>query len=179
MAKARARLKGAALKKALSKVKVLILDIDGVMTDGRIFYVEGSGWGASYSVIDGFGIRCAIKAGIEVCVISGGSFISHKKRAELLGIKHAYFGDENKIVAFEKIKADLGVKDSDCAYVGDELFDIPVLTKVAFAASPPHAPKAVKDSVNYVTRNEGGFGCVREITDMLLEAKASHGKGGA
>lgn len=169
MAKARKMLKGAALKKALAKVKVLILDVDGVMTDGRIFYTEGTGWGAMYSVIDGFGIRCALKAGIEVCVISGGSFTSHKKRAELLGIKHAYFGDENKTHAFAKIKADLGVEDKDCAYVGDELFDIPVLEKVAFAAAPPHAPKAVKNAVNYLTKKAGGFGCVREITDLLLE----------
>lgn len=171
MPKARLKLKAAALKKAIKRVKVLILDVDGVMTDGRIFYTEGTGWGAMYSVIDGFGIRCAIKAGIQVCVISGGNFTSHKKRAETLGIAHAYFGSEDKIHAYEKIKADLGVTDSDCAYVGDELFDIPVLQKAAFAACPPHAPAAVKNAVNYVTKREGGFGCVREITDLLLEAK--------
>jgi 3-deoxy-D-manno-octulosonate 8-phosphate phosphatase (KDO 8-P phosphatase) len=171
MAKPRSKLKGSSLKKALARVKVLILDVDGVMTDGRIFYTEGAGWGAMYSVIDGFGIRCAIKAGIEVCVISGGNFTSHKKRAELLGIKHAYFGNEDKIHAYEKIKADLGVTDAECAYVGDELFDIPLLTRSAFAAAPPHAPLAVKKSVNYLTRREGGFGCVREITDLLLDSR--------
>lgn len=167
----RLKLKGAALKKALSKVKVLILDIDGVMTDGRIFWSEGIGWGAMYSVIDGFGIRCAMKAGIEVCVISGGSFVSHKERAKVLGITHAYFGDENKIVAFEKIKADLKVKDEDCAYIGDELFDIPVLERVSFAATPPHAPAAVKSVVHYITQKEGGHGCVRELTDLILECR--------
>lgn len=170
-AKSRAKLKGAALKKALSKVKVLILDIDGVMTDGRIFWSEGIGWGAMYSVIDGFGIRCLMKAGLEVCVISGGSFVSHKERAKVLGIRHAYFGDENKIVAFEKIKADLGVKDQDCAYIGDELFDIPVLERVSFAATPPHAPAAVKRVVHYITKKEGGHGCVRELTDLILECR--------
>lgn len=168
----RSKLKGASLKKALSKVKVLILDIDGVMTDGRIFWSDGVGWGAMYSVIDGFGIRCLQKAGIEVCFISGGSFVSHKERAKTLKIQHAYFGDENKIVAFEKILSDLNVTAADCAYMGDELFDIPVLERVSFAATPPHAPAAVKSSVHYVTKKEGGHGCVRELTDLILECRA-------
>jgi 3-deoxy-D-manno-octulosonate 8-phosphate phosphatase (KDO 8-P phosphatase) len=167
---AKKKLKGESLKKALAKVKVLILDMDGVMTDGRVFWTEGSGWGAAYSVIDGFGIRSAMKAGIEVCFISGGSLNSHRKRAEQLRIHHAYFGDENKLVAYGKIKADLKVTDADCAYVGDELFDIPVMEKAAFSAAPPHAPVAVKKAASYVTKREGGFGCVREITDMILEA---------
>lgn len=167
----RLKLKGTALRKALSKVKVLILDIDGVMTDGRIFWTEGTGWGAMYSVIDGFGIRRAMKAGIEVCVISGGSFTSHRKRAEVLGVTHAYFGDENKLIAFDKIKRDLGVTDKDCAYIGDELFDIPVLERVSFAATPPHAPEAVKRAAHYITKRPGGHGCVRELTDLILECR--------
>lgn len=165
------KLKGPALKKALAKIKVLILDMDGVMTDGRIFYTEGTGWGASYSVIDGFGMRLLMKAGIEVCFISGGSFLSHKKRAETLKIRHAYFGNEDKTGAYETIKADLKVSDADCAYVADELFDLPLLKQVGFAACPPHSPDAVKKIVHHITKKEGGFGCVREITDMILAAK--------
>jgi 3-deoxy-D-manno-octulosonate 8-phosphate phosphatase (KDO 8-P phosphatase) len=167
----RKKISGASVVKALAKIKVLILDIDGVMTDGRIFYTEGAGWGAMYSVIDGFGIRTLMRNGVEVCFISGGGFLSHKKRAESLNIRHAYFGDENKIVAYEKIKADLGVADEDCAYVGDELFDIPVLERVAFAATPPHSPPPVKDAAHYVTKKAGGFGCVREITDLIMASR--------
>jgi 3-deoxy-D-manno-octulosonate 8-phosphate phosphatase (KDO 8-P phosphatase) len=173
-AKSRPKLKAAAMAKALAKVKVLILDIDGVMTDGRIFWSNDIGWGAMYSVIDGFGIRTLMKAGVEVCVISGGNFVSHKKRAEVLKIQHAYFGDEDKIHAYEKILRDLKVTDADCAYIGDELFDIPVLQRVAFAATPPHAPEAVKKSVHYVTKKQGGFGCVRELTDAILAAREAH-----
>lgn len=172
----RKKLTGRAQIAALRKVKAVILDIDGVLTDGTIFYVEGTGWGARYSVIDGFGIKLLQRAGFEVCVISGGSFTSHKKRAESLGIKHAYFGDENKLHAFDTILRDLIVTADQCAYIGDELFDIPVLERVGFAATPPHAPAAVKAKVHYVTKKAGGFGAARELCDLIL---AAHTSGGA
>jgi len=166
------KLSAKVLKATLAKIKVLILDIDGVLTDGRIFYMEGTGWGASYSVIDGYGIRQLMKAGVEVCFISGGNFVSHRKRAELLGVKLAFFGNENKIGPYEEIKKTLSVTDKECLYVADELFDIPLLEKVAFAACPPHAPLKVKKVCNYITKREGGFGCAREVVDMILEARS-------
>lgn len=167
----RKKLSGKPLLNALKKIKVLILDVDGVMTDSRVFWTEGSGWGAFYSVIDGFGVKLLLRNGIEVCVISAGTFTSHKKRAEILGIKHAYFGDENKLHAFAEICGKLGVKESECAFVGDELFDIPVLERAGFAATPPHAPASVKKAVSYITKREGGNGAVRELCDLLLQAK--------
>lgn len=167
----RKKLTGKALQTALKKIKLVVFDIDGVMTDGSMFYVEGTGWGAHYNVIDGFGIKLLQRAGFEIGVISGGSFLSHKKRAESLQIKHAYFGDENKLHAFAKILADVGVTRDECAYMGDELFDIPVLQQVGFAATPPHAPATVKSSAHYVTKKPGGFGAVREVCELLLATK--------
>lgn len=169
--KARKKLTGKPLLTALAKIKVLILDIDGVMTDGRIFWADGTGWGAFYSVLDGFGIRSLMKAGVEVCMISGGGFTSHKKRAEILGVKHAYFGNEDKIASYEKIKSDLGVTDDDCAYMADELFDIPVLERVAFAATLPHAPEAVRALAHYIPKRPAGNGAVRELTDLILASR--------
>ena len=131
-------------KKNLARIRALLLDIDGVLTDGRIFFFECTGWTAAYSVIDGFGIKRIMQAGIEVGVISGGSFTSHRKRAEALGIKHIYLGNEDKTTAYNTIKKELGLKDEEIAYVGDELFDLPLLTQVGFAATVPHAPKVVK-----------------------------------
>lgn len=157
--------------KALQKTKVLILDIDGVLTDTKIFYVEGTGWGAHYSVLDGFGIKLLQRNGIEVAFITAGNFLSHRKRAEILGIKHAYFGDENKLVAYEKIRADLGVSEAECAYMGDELFDIPVLLTAGFAATPPHSSAEVKRAAHYVTKRKGGDGAVREVCDLILKAQ--------
>lgn len=174
MAKARKKLSGKALKAALKKIRVLIFDIDGILTDGKIFYTEGTGWGAHYSVIDGYGIRRLMKAGVPCAFISGGSFLSHKKRAEVLKIEHAYFGNEDKIGAYEKIKSDLGLKDEQCAYIADELFDIPVLERVGFAATVDHAPKEVKNVAHYITKRPGGNGAAREITDMLFELQEAN-----
>ena len=168
---ARKRLTRAAAVKALRGIKALLLDIDGVLTDTTVFYVEGTGWGAHYSVIDGFGIKALMRQGIEVCFISAGNFASHRKRAETLGVRHAYFGDEDKLRVYETIRRDLGVTEEECAYMGDELFDIPVLRTAGFAAAPPHALDPVKRAVHYVTRRQGGAGAVRELCDMILEAK--------
>ena len=158
----------AKLKSRLKKIKLLLLDIDGVLTDGRILWIEGTGWTSFYSVKDGFGIKRLMKAGIEVGLISGGNFPSMRKRAEVLGLKHVYLGDENKIVPYEKIKAEFKLKDEEIAFVGDEIFDLPVLEKVGFSATVPNAPAEVKSSVHYITKTAGGFGAVREITDLIL-----------
>ena len=171
LAKPRKKLTPKAAIKALKRTKVFILDIDGVLTDSRIFYIEGTGWGAFYSVIDGFGIKLLMRSGIEVCFISAGNFTSHRKRAEILGIRHAYFGDENKLHAYEAIRKDLKVTEEECAYMGDELFDIPVLLTAGFAATPPHSSAQVKSAVHYVTKRKGGMGAVREVCDLILEAK--------
>lgn len=168
---ARKKLSGKALEKALKGIRVLILDIDGVLTDCRVFYTEPAGWGAFYSVLDGFGIKLLKRNGLEVCFISAGNFLSHKKRAEILGIQHAYFGNEDKIHAFEKICKDLGVAPEQCAYMGDELFDIPVLERVGLSAAPPHATRKVMECVRYVTKAPGGNGAVREVCDLILRAQ--------
>lgn len=159
------------LKAKLKKIKILLLDIDGIMTDARILWIEGTGWTSFYNVRDGFGIRQLLKHGVEVGFISGGNFPSMRKRAEVLGVKHLHLGDENKVIPYEKIKAELGLKDEECAFMGDELFDLGVLRKVGFSASVPDAAAKVKKSVHYVTKRPGGAGAVREVIDMLMDAK--------
>lgn len=157
------------LRKKLAGIKTLLLDIDGVLTDGRILWIEGTGWTSFYSVKDGFGIKRLMRAGIEVGLISGGNFPSMRERAKVLGLKHVHLGNENKIVPYEKVKQELGLKDSEIAYVGDEIFDLPLLERVGFAATVPAAPAEIRSSVHYITREQGGFGAVREITDMILQ----------
>src|SRR3990167_3923616 len=115
------------LQEKIKKVRMLILDVDGVMTDGRIWWIEGTGWTRAFSVKDGYGIKLLMKAGIDVAVISGGDSKSVRERAQFLNIKHVYLGDENKLVALEKIRGATGLTNDQFAFVGDELFDIPVL----------------------------------------------------
>jgi 3-deoxy-D-manno-octulosonate 8-phosphate phosphatase (KDO 8-P phosphatase) len=165
------KLSPTALKARLKNLKVLILDIDGIMTDARIIWIEGTGWTSFYSVRDGFGIRQLMKNGIHVALISGGNFESMKKRAAVLKIEHVHLGDENKIVPYQKVKAALGVTDMECAFVGDELFDMPVLREVGFSATVKDGAPQVKKIVHFITKNPGGHGAVREITDMILQAK--------
>ncbi|HRK01742.1 MAG TPA: HAD hydrolase family protein [Oligoflexia bacterium] len=161
------------VQKRLKKIKLLALDIDGVMTDGRVFWVEGTGWTRQFSVKDGYGIKLIMKAGIDVAIISGGDSKSVRERANWLGIKHVYLGDENKIIAFDKIKKDTGLSSDQIAFVGDDLFDIPVLERVGFSATVPHAVPEVCAIVDYITRDIGGYGAVREICDLIRHAVES------
>jgi len=157
--------------KNLAQIRLVLLDIDGILTDGRITWIEGTGWTASYSVLDGFGIRLLHREGIEVGFISGGSFTSHRKRAESLSIKHIYLGNEDKIGAYKAIQLATGSNDQETAYMGDELFDIPLLERVGFAATVPHAAKEVKKVSHYITKAQGGFGAAREMINLILEAR--------
>lgn len=157
----------------LSKIRMLILDVDGVLTDGRIWWIEGTGWTRAFSVKDGYGMKLLMKAGIDLAIISGGDSKSVRERAQFLGIKHVYLGDENKLIALEKIMRDTGFKYEQLAFVGDDLFDIPVLEVVGFSATVPHAVYEVKKAVHYVTKEPGGSGGVREICDLIRKANVS------
>ena len=154
-------------KERLSSIRMLILDVDGVMTDGRIWWIEGTGWTRAFNVKDGYGLKLLMKEGFDIALISGGDSKSVRERAQFLGIKHVYLGDENKIVALEKIMKETGLKHDQLAFVGDDLFDMPVLKVVGFAATVPHAVPEVKEVVHYITVEAGGFGAVREIADLI------------
>jgi 3-deoxy-D-manno-octulosonate 8-phosphate phosphatase (KDO 8-P phosphatase) len=155
----------------LKKLRVLVLDVDGVLTDGRIFWVEGTGWTRFFSVKDGYGLKLLMKSGVQVGIISGGDSQSVRERGKFLGVQHIYLGDENKIVAYEKIKTAINAVDEEMAFVGDELFDIPVLKMAGFSATVPHAVHEVKAVVGYISSEQGGMGAVREIADMIRYAK--------
>jgi 3-deoxy-D-manno-octulosonate 8-phosphate phosphatase (KDO 8-P phosphatase) len=162
------------IQSKLKKIKLLLLDVDGVMTDGRIFWVEGQGWTRMFNVKDGYGLKILMQAGIDVGIISGGKSKDVELRAEFLKVKYVFLGDENKIVALDKIIASSGLDASQIAFVGDDLFDIPVLEKVGFSATVPHAVHQVKERVDYITEDEGGFGAVREVADAIRIAQG-HG----
>lgn len=157
--------------KRLRKIKLLALDIDGVMTNTRIFWLKNQGWTREFSVRDGYAVLMLMKAGLEVAVISAGESEDVRARMERLKIKRAHFGNEDKLPILERILTETGISFEETAYIGDELMDIPVLEKVGFAATVPHAVAAVKKRVDYVTATAAGNGVVREVADAIRAAQ--------
>jgi 3-deoxy-D-manno-octulosonate 8-phosphate phosphatase (KDO 8-P phosphatase) len=155
----------------LKKIRLLILDIDGVMTDGRIHWLDGHGWVRYFHTKDGYGLKVLMKCGIDVAVISGGDSKDVRTRMEFLKIKHVFLGDEDKLKALDKIVEATGLTTEQMAFMGDELFDIPVIERVGFSATVPHAVDPVKARVHYVTETPGGWGAVREIADAIRKAQ--------
>src|SRR5579885_1252244 len=126
-------LETADIQNRLKKVKLLILDVDGVMTDGRIFWLDGHGWTRHFHIKDGYGLKVLMKCGIQVAVISGGDSKDVRTRMEFLKIQHVFLGDEDKVKALEKIQKATGFALEEMAFMGDDLFDIPVMEKVGFS----------------------------------------------
>jgi 3-deoxy-D-manno-octulosonate 8-phosphate phosphatase (KDO 8-P phosphatase) len=157
-----------ALKVRVSRLSVMIFDIDGTLTDGRIFWVPNSGWTQMYSVRDGMGIKRLQEAGLEVAAISGGDSLSAQMRMQSLGIKHVHFGSQDKVAHFEKLLELLKVSAEHCGYMGDEVVDLPLLKAVGFSAAPPEAPDEVRAQVHYVAQRPAGFGAAREVCEFIL-----------
>jgi 3-deoxy-D-manno-octulosonate 8-phosphate phosphatase (KDO 8-P phosphatase) len=151
------------------KIKLLIMDVDGVLTDGG-FYVSNSGdISRKFNVLDGFGIRAAIKEGIELAIITGGKSDSIIHRSDYLGVKHVFMGREDKLsVYLESIKPVLKVKDEEVAFIGDDVYDIPLMEKVGISVTVPNAHEKVKKAAKYITSQRGGEGAVREVIDLII-----------
>lgn len=157
-------------KPDLSRVKLLILDVDGVLTDAKFNLTDTGESFRSYNMLDGYGIVQAIKKGLNIAVITGGDSLSIVKRCEMLGIKHLFLKTFDKEKVYEeKLKPLLNIEDSDVAYMGDDVFDIPLLKKVGVALSVPNAHPKVKEVAEYITTVPGGSGAVREIIDMIMD----------
>jgi 3-deoxy-D-manno-octulosonate 8-phosphate phosphatase (KDO 8-P phosphatase) len=157
-----------ALKQRVSRLSVMIFDIDGTLTDGRIFWVPNSGWTQMYSVRDGMGIKRLQEAGLEVAAISGGDSLSAQMRMQSLGIQHVHFGSVDKVAHFERLLGILQVKAEACGYMADELVDLPLLRAVGFSAAPPEAPDEVRAAVHLVSQRPAGHGAAREVCEFIL-----------
>ena len=155
----------------LERVRLLVLDVDGVLTDGSV-WIGGSGEEMKrFFIRDGYGIKLLQKLGIEIAVISGRHSEATLTRTRELGIEHVIQGNVDKIPAFEDLLKTLGLQDDEVAFVGDDWMDVPLLQRVGFAAAVADATKEARAVAHYVTVHPGGRGAVREITDMILDAK--------
>ena len=156
----------------LEKIKLCAFDVDGILTDGRIWWHgEEVGWNRYSHIRDGYGLVLLKRLGLKVGVITGGNSLSIDKRFhENLRLDFVYKGNEDKRSAFLQL-LEQGYKPEEILYMGDELFDIPLLKKAGFAATVPSASYEVKAVVDYITTCEAGQGAVREVIDMLRFAQ--------
>ena len=158
-----------ALKARVARLRLMIFDIDGTLTDGKLFWVPGSGWTQQYSVRDGMGIKRLQEAGLEVAAISGGDSLSAQMRMQSLGIKHVHFGSHDKVKNFENLLGLLKVEAANAGYMGDEVVDLPLLSAVGFSAAPPESPEEVRAAVHYVAQKPAGGGAAREVCEFILK----------
>lgn len=150
-------------------IRLLLLDVDGVMTDGRIVYDNQGVETKAFDVKDGHGLKLLQRAGVQVGIITGRESQVVAHRAKELGIEILYQGAKDKLVPYEEILESLGLIGEQVAYVGDDVVDLPVLRRVGFAATVADAVEDIKPYVDYVTTREGGRGAVREVCDYLLK----------
>ena len=154
------------------QVRLLIVDIDGVLTDGGLTFDNRGEEYKTFNSLDGHGIRMLLDCGIDVAVITGrkSGIVDH--RMGDLGVKHIYQGYRDKLPAFEKLLLDTGLKAEHVAYVGDDLADLPVMQRVGLAIAVQNAHSFVKQHCDWVTNSLGGIGAVREVTDFILHAQS-------
>lgn len=156
----------------LKKIKVACFDLDGILTDSHVWWAsEEVGFNRTFCIYDGYGMKLLMKAGIKVGVITGGNSVSVIKRTEQLGLDFCYAGNEDKRAAFLDVMKRYNVQADEILYMGDELFDIPLLKKAGFAATVPNACEEVREIVDYVTIKECGKGCAREVIDLVRYAQ--------
>ena len=159
------------LNEKSKKIKLILLDVDGVLTDGSIIFGESNQELKVFNIKDGLGIKLAQAGGIEIGIITGRTSEAVKKRADELAIKILYQGQRDKVKVYEQIKNDLGLKDDQIAYVGDDLSDLKLLQKVGFSITVNDACDEVKAEVDYIIKCPGGKGAVREVIELILKSQ--------
>lgn len=159
----------------LKKIKIIAFDLDGILTDARVWWAsEEVGFNRSFNIYDGYGMKVLMNAGLKVGVITGGNSVSVTKRVEQLALNFCYAGNEDKREAFIDLMKRYNASADEILYMGDELFDIPLLKKAGFSATVPNTSLEVQECVDYVTHRGSGQGCAREVMDLVRYAQAIH-----
>jgi len=150
------------------RVKMVLLDVDGVLTDGGLYYTAEGHELKRFHAHDGYGIQRGREAGLAFGIVSGRSTPIVDARARVLRIEEVIQGAEDKVAAMRQIQLRRHLADEEFAFIGDDLFDIPLLKTVGLSAAPPNALPEVRKAVHYVTRVGGGEGAVRDFIDLIL-----------
>ena len=151
-----------------SPIKLLVLDVDGVMTDGKVTYTSDGQELKSFNIKDGVGIKRVQQAGIQTAIITGRVSPMVARRATELGIHHVIQGREDKLTALKELLRSVAIELHEVAYIGDDLPDVDAIAKTGLCACPKNAVSAVVSEADWVASHNGGEGCVREFCDYLL-----------
>ncbi len=163
-----AKLNRSALVERLGRVRLLSLDVDGVLTDGGLYYADDGSQLRKFNVKDGKGIKLAMKAGVAVAIVSAGTTPAIRLRAEGLGITHIRMGREDKLPALDEIRAAEGLDWDQVAHVGDDLNDLPAMEASGLGLAVADAVPEVLAAADWVTERPGGRAAVREICDLIV-----------
>ncbi len=155
-------------------IRLLILDVDGILTTGIVYYISNGSDMRGFNLHDGLGIKLLQKTGVKVAVISAKNSEAVARRLAELKVEHIYLGQEEKLEAYQALKQKLALSDEQIAYMGDDLPDLPVLKRVGFSITVPQAPAIIQQHVDLTTKNKGGKGAVREICEFIMQAQDSY-----
>jgi 3-deoxy-D-manno-octulosonate 8-phosphate phosphatase (KDO 8-P phosphatase) len=161
------------MNERLENIKLLLLDVDGVMTDGRIIFDSNGVESKFFNVKDGHGIKLLQRAGVEVGIVSGRKSQVVVDRAAELGIVRVFQGALDKLSVYRQILGETGYSDAQVAFMGDDIIDIPVMRRAGFAAAPADAMEEVLSHAHFVARNRGGWGAVREVCDLIIKGQGA------
>lgn len=156
-----------------AKVRLVIFDVDGVLTDGRLYFTPDGQEFKGFHARDGHGIKLLQRSGVETAVISGRNSKAVSLRMESLGVAHVYQGRENKLEAFEDLLGKLHLTPEQTAHVGDDLMDLPLLRRVGLAVAVADAHFSLREHAHWITALPGGQGAAREVCDLVMEAQGT------
>jgi 3-deoxy-D-manno-octulosonate 8-phosphate phosphatase (KDO 8-P phosphatase) len=159
------------IQERAARVRLVVFDVDGVFTDGRLYYGPGGEELKVFHVHDGQGVKRLLKSGVAVAVISGRDSAAVARRMQDLGIAHVFQGDEDKLPIFERLLKKLSLGPEEVACVGDDLPDLPLLEAAGLAIAVANALPTVRAKAHFVTGATGGLGAVREVCDLILTAR--------
>lgn len=155
------------------KIRLLVLDVDGVLTSAQLFIAGNGEIIKAFNTLDGHGIKLLQQTGVQTAIITARNDESVRLRAEQLGIVHYFYGQHDKKIAFEQLYQRANVLPEACAMVGDDVIDLPILLRCALPIAVANAHDFVKQNVAWTTTKSGGFGAVREVCDLIMYAQGS------
>ena len=161
------------LSERARRIRLAIFDVDGVLTDGTVYLSATGEETKAFNIQDGLGLKMLADSGVQTAIISGRKSPIVRLRAKETGIRHVFQGVGDKLAVYRRVLDRLGLKEAESAFMGDDLPDLPVLTRCGFAFSVPAAPEVVRARAHHVTRAGGGRGAVREACELLMQAQGT------